>query len=217
MKVLIACEESQEVCKAFRELGHEAYSCDILPCSGGHPEWHIQDDVLKHLDDGWDLMIAHPPCTYLSKAGTRWLYPKGNLDLERYQKGLAGKEFFMKFINANVNFIAVENPIPHKVFKMLEPTQIIHPYYFGHNLKKATCLWLKNLPKLQSTNNILKESVPRYYFDKKGIRHTNLIGWSAKRKSKTFQGIARAMAIQWGILDNYIEAKQMNLNWGGRE
>lgn len=195
MKVLIACEESQTVCKAFRVLGHEAYSCDVLPCSGGHPEWHIQDDVLKHLDDGWDLMIAHPPCTFLSKAGTRWLYPKGKLNQERYDKGIRGKAFFMKLLNANIKFIAVENPIPHKIFEMPKESQRIQPYEFGHPFKKTTLLWLKELPELKITN-ITEERIN--YFDRKGIKHTGLNGWSAKKKSKTFEGIAKAMAEQWG-------------------
>jgi len=111
MKILIACEESQEVCKAFRAKGHEAYSCDILPESGGHPEWHIQDDVIKHLGDGWDMMIAHPPCTYLSNAGARFLYPKGKLNMDRLYKGMEGKRFFMKLLNAPIEKICVENPI----------------------------------------------------------------------------------------------------------
>ena len=201
IKVLIACEESQEVCKAFRERGFEAFSCDILPCSGGHPEWHIQDDVLKHLEDGWDLMIAHPPCTFLSKAGTRWLYPKGKLNQERYEKGIKGKEFFMKMLNANIPMIAVENPIPHKIFNMPKETQRIQPYEFGHPIKKTTLLWLKGLPELKPTN-VTKERIN--YVDKKGIKHTGLTGWSAKRKSKTFIGIAEAMATQWG---DYVLAK----------
>lgn len=201
MKILIACEESQTVCKAFRELGHEAYSCDILPCSGGHPEWHIQGDVLDHLDlnpfnkfCGWDLMIAHPPCTYLTKAGCRWLYPKGILNKDRYKKGLEAKEFFFKLLNAKIPMIAVENSKPQKIYEMPKETQIIQPCEFGHKLKKTTFLWIKGLPKLKPTKIV----DPEYYIDKKGIRHTKLNGWSAKRKSKTFPGIARAMADQWG-------------------
>lgn len=194
MRVLVACEESQEVTKAFRRLGHEAFSCDILDCSGGHPEWHIKGDVLEQLDKGWDLMIAHPPCTYLSKAGCRWLFPKGELNRERYKKGLEAKDFFFKFINADIPMIAVENPVSHKVFKMPQEIQRIQPCEFGHKLKKTTCLWLKNLPKLEPTEIV----EPEYYIDKKGIRHSKLNGWSAKRKSKTFRGIAKAMAEQWG-------------------
>jgi hypothetical protein len=207
MKVLIACEESQEVCKAFRELGHEAFSCDILPCSGGHPEWHIQDDVLKHLDDGWDLMITHPPCTYVSKAGTRWLFPKHNLNKDRYEKGLEGKDFFLKLLNAQIPRIAVENPVPHKVFNMPKETQIIQPYQFGHPVQKTTLLWLKNLPKLEPTE-IVK---PEFMRDKKGWRHSKWFmdcGFNAgKEKSKTFTGIAKAMANQWS---KYIKQEILN-------
>jgi hypothetical protein len=196
MRVLIACEESQEVCKAFRELGHEAFSCDILPCSGGHPEWHFQCDCFDIINAfDWDLMIAHPPCTFLSKAGTRWLYPKGKLNKERYEKGIKGKEFFMKLLNANISRIVIENPIPHKVFNMPQETQRIQPYEFGHPIKKTTLLWLKGLPKLIPTKIIEGRT---NYIDKKGIKHTALNGWSAKRKSKTFSGIAKAMAEQWG-------------------
>ena len=195
MKVLIACEESQRICKAFRELGHEAFSCDIQPCSGGHPEWHIQDDVLNHLEDGWDLMIAHPPCTYLSHAGARWLYPKKGkgINKERYTKGLEAKEFFLKLLNANIPMIAVENPFPSPVYNMPENTQVIQPFEYGHPIQKKTFLWLKNLPKLKPTKIVDCE----WYYDRKGIRHTKLNGWSAKRKSKTFDGIACAMAEQW--------------------
>ena len=202
MRVLIACEESQIVCKAFRELGHEAYSCDIQDCSGGHPEWHIKDDVLKHLDDGWDLMIAHPPCTYLTRAGTRWLFPKGKLNHERYKKGLEAKEFFMKLLNTDIPRICIENPVPHKIFDMPKETQIIQPYYFGHRVQKTTLLWLKNLPKLQSTNTLFEHKPPEFMRDNKGWRHSKWFmdcGFnSGKEKSKTFRGIAEAMAKQWG-------------------
>ncbi len=200
MKILIACEESQAVCKEFRKLGHEAYSCDILPCSGGEPQWHIQRNVLNCLGKlpqnnmkGWDMMIAHPPCTYLTKAGCRWLYPKGVLNEERYKKGLEAKEFFFKLLNANISMIAIENPKPQKIFNMPKESQIIQPCEFGHKLKKTTFLWLKNLPLLKPT----KVVEPEYYIDGKGIRHTKLISWSAKKSSKTFEGIARAMAEQW--------------------
>lgn len=157
MKVLVACEESQRVCAAFRERGHEAYSCDIIDCSGRHPEWHIKQDVLPLLDGNckfetedkmqheikgkWDLIIAHPPCTYLSNAGACRLYPKkGQLDQERYKKGLQAKAFFMKLYNADCEHICVENPIPSKVFEMPPYTQIIQPYEYGHPYSK------KNLP-----------------------------------------------------------------------
>ena len=200
MRVLIACEESQEVCKAFRELGHEAYSCDILECSGGHPEWHIKDDVLNHLNERWDLMIAHPPCTYLSRGGTRWLFPKGKLNEERFKKGLQAKEFFMKLLNAKIPMIAVENPVPHKVFNMPQESQRIQPYEFGHPHQKTTLLWLKSLPELKPTKMVK----PEYYICSKGWRHSKFTAnWKAKQKSKTFKGIAQAMAVQWGAVGGF--------------
>lgn len=220
MKVLVACEESQRVCTAFRALGHEAYSCDIIDCSGGHPEWHIKQDVLPLLNgrcefttcDGklhtisgkWDLIIAHPPCTYISNAGACRLYPqKGQLDKERYKKGLQAKDFFMKLYNADCEHICVENPIPSKVFEMPPYTQIIQPYEYGHPFSKKTCLWLKSLPPLKPTN-ILAEHKPyiscgtsknKGNKDKAGVSRA---GGSAKIRSKTFEGIAAAMAEQWG-------------------
>lgn len=194
MKVLVACEESQRVCIAFRNRGHEAYSCDILPCSGGHPEWHIQDDVLKHLDEGWDLMIAHPPCTYLSNAGARFLYPKGVLNQERLQKGLEAKEFFMALYNADIPKICVENPVSSRIFNMPTYTQEIQPYMFGHPFKKKTRLWLRNLPPLMPTKVVdVSEStkIAGNWFNKGGKERQ-------KNRSKTFEGIAEAMAEQWG-------------------
>jgi len=217
MKVLIACEESQTVCKEFRKLGHEAFSCDILPCSGGHPEWHIKEDVLKIINRGyfftqdgiarfvkkWDLMIAHPPCTYLSNAGAARLYPKkGVLNKERYAKGLEAKEFFMKLLNADIPMIAVENPISSKIFEMPEFTQQIQPYEFGHPYSKKTRLWLKGLSKLKPTH-IIKEGIVSWVNggskDQFGNRR-KCIGktHSSINRSKTFPGIAKAMAKQWG-------------------
>lgn len=196
MKVLVACEESQRVCIEFRKLGHEAYSCDIEPCSGGHPEWHLQQDVTELLKIKWDLIIAHPPCTYLSNAGARFLYPKGELNKERLQKGLMAKEFFMKLWNADCPKIAVENPIPSKVYELPEYSQIIQPYEFGHPYSKKTCLWLKGLPKLQPTD-IVQESkrentkIAGNWFNKGGKDRQ-------KNRAKTFPGIAKAMAEQWG-------------------
>lgn len=240
MKVLVACEESQEVCKAFRRLGHEAYSCDIQDCSGGHPEWHIQGDVSKIVNpsylnfpvgfdnesgdmDGdfgfefytangeyhyffgkWDLIIAHPPCTYLSNAGACRLYPrKGHIDENRYLKGLDGKKFFMEFLNADCEHIAVENPVPSKVFELPEKTQVIQPYEFGHPFTKKTYLWLKGLPKLMPTE-IVKPVGPYVCGNsqiwKKQAENGVVYGKekSAKHRSKTFPGIAKAMAEQWG-------------------
>ena len=212
MKVLVACEESQRVCIEFRKLGHEAYSCDIQECSGGHPEWHINGDVLnilngncnfitsdnlKHYIDGkWDLIIAHPPCTYLSNAGARFLYPKGVLNEDRLKLGLEAKTFFMKFYNANCERIVIENPIPSKVFKLPPYTQTIQPYEFGHPFQKKTCLWIKGVQPLQPTDIIPKENrqstkIAGNWFNKGGKERQ-------KNRAKTFPGIAKAMAEQWG-------------------
>lgn len=220
MKVLIACEESQRVCIEFRKLGHEAYSADIQGPSGGHPEWHILGDVVKILNGGefrtmdgvkhsvrkWDLIIAHPPCTYLSNAGACRLYKvingKTYIDRERYEKGLDGKEFFMKCYNAECEHIAVENPIPSAIYRMPPYTQIIQPYEYGEPYSKKTCLWLKGLSKLVPTN-VLTEYKPyvscrtsrnKGNKDKAGVSRS---GGAAKIRSKTFPGIAHAMATQW--------------------
>lgn len=220
MKVLVACEESQSVCKAFRAKGHEAYSCDIQDCSGGHSEWHIKGDVLPLINgnvqfvtcDGkaheingkWGLLIAHPPCTYLSNAGACRLYPrKGQLSQERYKKGLQAKAFFMKLYNADCEHICVENPIPSKVFDLPKYTQIIQPYEFGHPYSKKTCLWLKNLPKLKPTQ-IVTENIISWVSGGSKDNYGNPRKQSgtkirdAKTRSKTFPGIAKAMAEQWG-------------------
>lgn len=210
MKVLVACEESQQVCKAFRQRGHEAYSCDIIECSGGRPEWHIMQDVIPLLNgncefetvDGtnhkiegkWDLIIAHPPCTYLSNAGARFLYPKGALNEERLQKGLEAKEFFMALYNADCEKICVENPVPSKVYGLPPYSQTVQPYEHGHPFKKKTCFWLKNLPLLQPTNIVdVREStkIAGNWFNKGGKDRQ-------RNRAKTFSGIAKAMAEQWG-------------------
>ena len=194
MKILIACEESQAVCKAFRAKGHEAYSCDILESSGGHPEWHIQGDVLAQLDKGWDMMIAHPPCTYLSNAGARFLYPKGVLNEDRLNQGLEAKDFFLALLNAPIEKIVVENPVQSTVFGIRKYDQAIEPYQFGHPFKKKTCLWLKNVPPLVPTNIL-----PRPESTKVAGNWFNTGGKERqKNRSKTFQGIADAMAVQWG-------------------
>lgn len=212
MKVLVACEESQRVCIEFRKRGHEAYSCDIEPCSGGHPEWHINGDVLNilngncsfitsdnsnhYIDGKWDLIIAHPPCTYLSNAGARFLYPEGVLNEDRLRLGLESKTFFMKFYNANCERIVIENPIPSKVFKLPPYTQTIQPYEFGHPFQKKTCLWIKGVQLLQPTDIIPKENrqstkIAGNWFNKGGKERQ-------KNRAKTFPGIAKAMAEQWG-------------------
>ena len=209
MKILVACEESQAVCKAFRERGHEAYSCDIQPCSGGHSEWHIMQDVIPLLDgrcnfktmdgiehsiDGkWDLIIAHPPCTYLSNAGARFLYPKGVLNEERLAKGMIAKDFFMHFYNADCDRIAIENPIPSKVYGLPPYTQTIQPWMFGHPVQKKTCLWLNGLPELRPTNVVEERQstkIPGNWFNSGGKERQ-------KNRAKTFPGIAKAMADQW--------------------
>lgn len=220
-KVLIACEESQTVCKAFRERGFEAYSCDIIEPSGGHPDWHIQEDALLlingsvqfvtldgmlHEVDTRDLIIAHPPCTYISNAGACRLYPKkGQLNQERYEKGLAAKAFLMKFLEADCEHIAIENPIPSKVFELPPYSQIIQPYEYGHPYTKKTCLWLKGLPKLQPTDVV--EPLGGWVCGnaeiwKKQAAKGKVYGKekSAKHRSKTFEGIAEAMAEQWGAI-----------------
>ncbi len=198
MKILVACEESQAVTIELRKLGHEAYSCDIEPCSGGYPEWHLQQDVLQLLKMQWDMIIAHPPCTYLSNAGARFLYPKGQLNRERYQNGLKAKDFFMELYNSNCPKIAVENPIPSKVYGLPPYTQIIQPYEFGHPYSKKTCLWLKGLPNLEPTNILPKEQrqstkIAGNWFNKGGKDRQ-------KNRAKTFSGIAKAMAAQWAGL-----------------
>ncbi len=203
-RVLVACEESQTVTIEFRKLGHEAFSCDLLPCSGGHPEWHIQGDVLKVLNDGWDLMIAHPTCTYLTNSGVSWLYNKdGTRNDERWHNLKEGAEFFKSLLNAPIPLIAIENPIPHKYAVELigqKYNQLIQPYQFGHTESKATCFWLKGLPKLQETNNVKhiwqdlpKNQAQRLHYLPPGPER-------AKLRSKTFKGIAEAMAEQYGEL-----------------
>lgn len=212
MKVLIACEESQRVCMAFRKRGHEAYSADILEPSGGHPEWHIMGDVLpiingnctfdtmdgkQHTIDGkWDLLIAHPPCTYISNAGARFLYAGGAgvLNEERLRKGIQATHFFLRFLYADCERIAVENPVPSTVYCLPKYSQAIQPWQFGHPFQKKTCLWLKGLPNLQPTN-ITEErqssKIAGNWFNKGGKDRQ-------RNRSKTFEGIAEAMAEQWG-------------------
>ena len=209
MRILVACEESQAVTKELRALGHEAYSADIQECSGGHPEWHIKGDVLPllngrttfytqdivpHMVSGkWDMIIAHPPCTFLSNAGARHLYPGGILNKERYQNGMDAKKLFDEIWSADCEKIAIENPIPSTVFGLPPYTQIIQPCEHGHPFTKRTCLWLKGLPKLNPTQIIEKTQstkIPGNWFNKGGKERQ-------KNRSKTFPGIAKAMATQW--------------------
>lgn len=218
MKVLIACEESQEVCKAFRALGHEAYSCDIQEPSGRHPEWHILGDALKAIEGGqlstmdgkthdigrWDLLIAHPPCTYLTSAGSMRLIridPSGQkwINAERYYHMREAAEFFKMILRADIPMICVENPAPMHICELPEYSQIIQPYMFGHPYTKRTCLWLKNLLPLEPTQVVTPNA--RWVDTGHGrTTRTKLDGLklSAKDRSKTFPGIARAMAEQWG-------------------
>ena len=202
MRILLACEESQRVTKEFRALGHEAYSCDILPTSGDNPEWHIQGDVIEQLNKDWDMIIGFPPCTYMSNMGAVRMYPKkGEIDPIRYQKAMEAKEFFMAIYNAPAKYIAVENPMPMKIIGLPEKTQIIQPYEYGDPYSKRTYLWLKNLPNLVPTH-ILTEYQP--YINGGGLRldrdnyQNKKFANNAKERSKTFPGIAKAMATQWG-------------------
>ena len=236
MNVLIACEESQRVCAEFRRLGHRAFSCDIQECSGGHPEWHVNGDVLPLLDgkcsfttqDGemhsidskWDLIIAHPPCTYLTVSGNGWFNVDkyGEKAIEREREREQAVEFFMKFVNADCDHIAIENPIGTINTRYRRPDCIIHPYYFGDRVRKATCLWLKGLPNLVATDlvdydyyttvtktgRITTHSGNAYYATDEDGR---ILRWNDPRtaieRSKTYPGVARAMAEQWS---RYLES-----------
>lgn len=235
MRVLAACEESQEVCKAFRALGHEAYSCDIQEPSGGHPEWHIIGDVLEYIEpknhafvfspyssvhgicfdtmDGtrhfierWDLIVAFPPCTYMSNAGAVRMRVNGKIVPDRYKKAMEAKEFFMKFYSASCLKVAIENPTPMRIVGLPEYTQAIQPFEYGHPYSKRTCLWLKGLPLLQPTD-VLNEHEP-YVNGGSKDRNGNYRKFQGRKerdpkvRSKTFPGIARAMAEQWGGKQN---------------
>lgn len=203
-KILVACEESQTVTKAFRKRGFEAYSCDIQDCSGGHPEWHIKGDAIEQLDKGWDLIIAHPPCTHLAVSGARW-FKEGVKPL--YLQDEAA-DFFMKFVNAPAPLIAVENPICIMSSRYRKPDQIINPFQFGHPEQKKTCLWLKGLPKLTETENVYE------YMMTLPIKERTRIHWlgskKSKERSKTYEGIAEAMAEQWGNFLNSFETELSN-------
>lgn len=215
MIILVACEESQTVTKELRKLGHTAYSSDIQEPSGGFPEWHILGDVLPLINgrcsfrtmDGelhsvpgkWDMIIAHPPCTYLTSSGACRLFSSDGVDLERYKKGLAAKDFFLKFYNADCDRICIENPAPLKIYGLPIYTQVIQPYMFGDKVTKRTCLWLKGLPCLVDTDNVGRPGTVKY------TRHDGSMHyrcWTqnlhyARSRSKTFPGIAAAMARQF--------------------
>lgn len=185
MKILCACEESQRVCIAFRERGHEAYSCDIQECSGGHPEWHIRDDVVNLLYLNWDMIIAFPPCTYITKSGAQLMFPKGVLNEERFLKQRQAVEFFYKIWNAPAEKICIENPVPMHCAGLPKESCRIHPWEFGEPFTKRTYLWLKNLPVLLPTEIVKPE--------RSWVSST----CGSKERSKTFKGIAEAMALQW--------------------
>jgi hypothetical protein len=203
-KILLACEESQAVTLEFRKLGHEAYSCDLLPCSGEHPEWHLQQDVIPLLKEKWDLIIAFPPCTDLAASGARHFEKKRANGTQ--QKSI---EFFMQFVNANCEHIAIENPIGimSKIYR--KPDQIIQPWQFGDKAQKSTCLWLKNLPKLEPTDVVDKgeffewkdrktgklKKQPLWYYQ--ALLNAKTPEQRRTLRSKTFPGIAKAMAMQW--------------------
>lgn len=220
MDILVACEESQAVTIELRRLGHTAFSCDIQPCSGGHPEWHIQGDALKLLDgkkpfftqDGkahfmftrWDMIIAHPPCTYLTVTGNRWFNVEryGDKAIQRIKDREDAIEFFMKFVNADCDSIAIENPVGIMSTEYRKPDCIIQPYMFGDPFEKKTCLWLKGLKPLEATNTVQPQK--RVVFES----GKSMPGWYAEAwklpkeersrlRSKTFPGIAKAMAEQW--------------------
>ena len=219
MRILVACEESQAVTIELRKLGHDAFSCDLQDCSGGHPEWHFKQDVFEVINMGWDMMIAFPPCTYLTLTGNKWMKPEFS---ERFPTRKKDREdainFFLMLANAPIDKIAIENPIGIMSTQYKKPTQIIQPYYFGDSAQKTTCLWIKNLPLLfhakerdlfnDKITHVENESIR---VSKSGNRmgewyyQTGMItlkdGLRAKARSKTFPGIAKAMAEQWaGIL-----------------
>jgi hypothetical protein len=218
-KILIACEESQATTKAFRKLGHDAYSCDLLPCSGGHPEWHFQSNIFDVINEGWDIMVAHPPCTFLTGSGVQWLshpedksmpfeerrphpkYPNRRNDM------LDSVEFVKALYNSDIKHIAIENPVGLLSSRWKKPDQIVQPYMFGDEATKTTCLWLKNLPLLAPTNMVGKgertvfssgKSHPKWYAD--ALKNAKTKEERQTLRSKTFPGMAEAFAKQWGAI-----------------
>lgn len=209
MKILVACEESQRVCSAFRSKGHEAYSCDIIMCSGGLPQFHIWSDVTPllngnctfrtcdgqpHTVDKWDMILGFPPCTYLSRAGATSLYKHGEIDQARYALGQQAASFFMSILNADCDRICVENPVPMKIYGLPKSSQVVQPYYFGVPVSKETHLWLKGLPYLCPTNVV----DPQYTFQTYPQFKNSSGKYRQKNRSKTFAEIAEAMALTWG-------------------
>lgn len=222
MRVLVACEESQAVTKEFRKLGFEAYSCDLLPCSGGHPEWHFQEDVFEVInrEPKFDLMIAHPPCTFLAVSGARWLYNKdGSPNQERIDNQNEALDFVRRLMEVDIKYIAIENPISVISSHIRKPDQIIQPWQFGDKAQKSTCLWLKNLPLLKHTNIVdkgefiefisekgEKKKQPKWYFD--ALKEAKTPQERRTLRSKTFKGIAEAIALQWG---NFILERERSI------
>ena len=217
MKILVACEESQAVTKELRSLGHEAYSNDMVEPSGDNPEWHIIGDCIELMYDKskkWDMVIAFPPCTYLAVSGARWLYNKdGSKNTDRWAKRKDALDFIMKIMDAPVDKIAIENPVGAISSQIRKPDQILRPFNFGHSSTKKTCIWLKGLDRLQDTETVDVE----YHYTKTGVKYdkwwfdTCLISnlkERAKVRSKTFKGIAKAMAEQWGGVCEAIEAER---------
>ena len=214
-RVLIACEESQAVTKAFRELGHEAYSCDLLPCSGGHPEWHFNEDVFEVIkrEPKFDLVIAHPPCTFLSVSGAMHMYNKdGSVNQDRLRNQNEALDFVQRLMDLDAYRIAIENPISVISSKIRKPEQIVQPWMFGDKASKSTCLWLKNLPKLIPTDVVDKgeffewtdkktgktKRQPMWYYQ--ALLNAKTPAERRTLRSKTFKGIANAIAKQWGDL-----------------
>jgi hypothetical protein len=212
MKILIACEESQTITKKYRELGNEAYSCDLLDCSGGKPEWHIKGDAIEEAYSGkYDMMIAHPPCTYLAVSGARWMYNKdGSVNQERLSNQNKALEFVKKLMDAPIDKIAIENPISVISSKIRKPDQIVHPYWFGDKASKSTCFWLKNLPLLIATNMVskgeffefiskkgVKKRQPQWYMD--ALKNAKTPEQRRTLRSKTFEGMAKAISEQWNF------------------
>ena len=233
LNVLVACEESQRVCNEFRRLGHNAFSCDLLECSGGHPEWHFHQDVLEviknhggtlqtgeqlFIQGNWDLMIAHPPCTFLAVSGAKWYYHPDDKDLpieqrrphpkfpNRAKDREDGAAFFMALANADIEYIAIENPVGIMNSRWRKPDQIVQPYHFGDSASKKTCLWLKNLPPLEYTDVVEPgeyiefesgKRLAKWYSD--GLTKTKTPEERRTWRSKTFPGFAKAIAEQWGV------------------
>lgn len=240
MNILIACEESQTVCLSFRKLGFNAYSCDLVECSGGYPRWHIQGDALEVIRnnggttqdgkrvivDKWDLMIAHPPCTYLTSSGAKWFYHPDDKGLpiedrrphpkfpNRKKDQDAGAEFFMALYNSDIPYIAVENPVGVMSTRFRKPDQIVQPFMFGDQARKTTCLWLKGLPLLEPTNVVdegetltLKSGKRMQKWISDALTNTKTAEERRRLRSKTFEGMAKAMASQWG---NFVLKQEKN-------